>query len=271
MKNLKNKLVLITGGGSGIGRLTAINFAKEGSRIILWDINEDAMNRVVKEIKSSGENVWSYVCDVSDKDLVYENADRVKKEIGKVDVLVNNAGIVSGKPFMECSDDEIKKTMDINIMAHFWTVKSFLPDMIKANFGHLVTIASAAGWIGVNSLADYCASKFASVGFNESIRMELRKKRIDGVKTTVVCPFYINTGMFEGVKSRHELILPILDENFVARKIVHAVKKDRAVLNMPRILYTVPLLRLLPAKYFDKIADILGINNSMDDFVGRQK
>ncbi len=270
MKNISNKLVLITGGASGIGKLMAVNFAKEGSRIVLWDINEDALNRVAEEIGLSGADVWKYGCNVADRDMVYQTAEQVKKDAGKVDILVNNAGIVTGKPFLQCSDDEIIRGMDINIMAHFWTVRSFLPDMIQANHGHLVTISSAAGWIGVNSLADYCASKFAAVGFDESIRMELRKNRISGVKTTIVSPYYINTGMFKGVRSKYELILPILDENFVARMIVRAVKNDQAVLKMPPIVYLIPLLRLLPVKLFDMISDILGISSTMDEFVGRR-
>jgi len=271
LKNLDNKLVLITGGSSGIGRLMAINFSKQGSRIILWATDKNRLSRVENEIKNAGGQAWSYVCDVSDKNRISEVSGRVKKEIGKVDVLINNAGIVTGKPFLECSDEEIKQSMDVNIMAHFWTVRSFLPDMIKTNQGHLVTITSAAGLIGVNSLADYCSSKFASVGFDESIRMELRRKGIDGVKTTLVAPYYINTGMFDGVKSRFKLILPILDEHKVAQKIVHAVKKDQAVLKMPPIVYALPLLRLLPTKHSDKIMDILGINTAMDEFVGHRK
>ena len=269
MKQLNDKLVLITGGGSGIGRQMAFLFSKEGSRIILWDVDETSMKSVAKEINDIGGKVWMFVCDVSDKDLVYKTADSIKRDIGKVDVLVNNAGVVSGKPFLECTDEEIKKTMNVNIIAHFWTVKAFLPDMIASNSGHLVTIASAAGCIGVNSLADYSASKFAAVGFNESIRMELRKTGIDGVKTTVVCPYYINTGMFEGVKTRYKLFLPILNEDFVARKIIHAVKKDREVLKMPPLVYIIPLLRLLPVKLMDRISDILGISSTMDEFVGR--
>jgi all-trans-retinol dehydrogenase (NAD+) len=271
VKNLFNQRVLITGGGSGIGRQMALNFAKEGSRIVLWDINEEAVSRVAEEIEPAGVDVWKYVCNVADRETVYQTAEQVKKDVGNVDVLVNNAGVVTGKPFLQCSDDDIIKTMDVNIMAHFWTVRSFLPEMIQANHGHLVTIASAGGWIGVNSLADYCASKFAAVGFDESIRMELRKKGLRGVKTTLVSPYYINTGMFKGVKSKYELILPILDEHFVARRIVRAVKNDCAVLKMPPIVYLLPLLRLLPVKLFDLLADILGISSTMDEFIGRQE
>jgi all-trans-retinol dehydrogenase (NAD+) len=270
LKQLHDTLVLITGGGSGIGRQMALLFSREGSRIILWDIDETSLNSVAREIKNAGGKIWIFVCDVSDKDLVYKTADRIKRDIGKVDVLVNNAGVVSGKPFLECTDEEIKKTMRINILAHFWTVRAFLPDMIASNLGHLVTIASAAGCIGVSSLADYSASKFAAIGFIESIRMELRKTGSNGVKTTVVYPYYINTGMFEGVKTRYPLILPILDEGFVAQQIVRAVKKDREVLTMPPLVYFIPLLRLLPVKLMDRISNVLGISSTMDEFVGRK-
>ncbi|RUS71580.1 hypothetical protein EGW08_020658 [Elysia chlorotica] len=131
---------------------------------------------------------------------------QVKQEVGDVDILVNNAGIVTGTKFLDSPDSMNIKTMDINCNAHFWTVKAFLPAMLKKNRGHVVSLASAAGLFGVSGLSDYCASKFAAVGFDESLRAEIAKMGKTGVKTTVVCPFYINTGMFEGAQSR---ILPI--------------------------------------------------------------
>ena len=158
--------------------------------------------------------------------------------------------------------------MEVNIIAHFWTAKAFLPDMIAANHGHIVTIASAAGWIGVAGLADYCASKFAAVGFDESIRMEL-KKRKSKVRTTCICPYYINTGMFDGVKSRLSFLLPILEEEKVSGKIVKAIKKNRSIVKMPWLVYTVPMLRLVPAAILDGMAAFLGISRSMDEFRGR--
>lgn len=269
MKNLNGQVVLITGGGSGIGRLMALNFAKEGSRLVLWDINKQGAEKVAKEIKQAGGTAWAHVCDVSDKEDVYKAAKKVKKDVGKIDILVNNAGVVTGKPFLDCTDDQLKKTMDVNVLGQFWTVKAFLPGMISANHGHIVTIASSAGWVGVNSLADYCASKFANVGFDEALRMELKKSGANGVKTTCVCPYYIDTGMFKGVKTRFSFLLPILKEDVVAQKIIQAVKKDRSILKMPRFTYTVPLLRMLPVSIMDRLSGFLGVTSSMDDFAGR--
>ncbi len=270
MKNLKNQNILITGAGRGIGRLMALNFASHGSHLVLLDIDGEAIEKVAAQVRQSNVATWCYRCDVSDREMIYAVADKIKAEVGKIDILVNNAGIVTGKAFLDCTDTEVQRTMDINIMAHFWMLRAFLPPMIDTDHGHIVSIASAAGWVGTNSLADYCASKFATVGLDESIRMELRKKNIQGVKTTLVCPFYIDTGMFAGVKTRFPRLLPILNEDKVARKIVQAVKKDRAVLKMPWIVYTVPMLRLLPVKMFDWVADFLGVSSTMDEFVGRK-
>jgi all-trans-retinol dehydrogenase (NAD+) len=269
MQNFKNKKILITGAGSGIGRLLSIHFANEGAELVLWDINKDNLDRVAKEIKNTGGKAFVYRCDVSDKNAVYKTAGKVKKDVGRINILINNAGVVSGKPFLKCTDEEIMRTMNVNIISHFWTVRSFLPDMIKADSGHIVTISSAAGLIGVSSLADYSASKFAAFGFDESIRMELRKQKIKGVKTTCVCPFFINTGMFDGVKSRFGFILPIYEEKKAALKIFKAIKKERPLLRMPWIVNTIPLFRVLPVSFLDYMADLLGVSSSMDEFKGR--
>ena len=270
MRNLNKRNVVITGGGSGIGRRIAINMAREGGCSIVWDIDADAVTQVVSHIEQTGGRAIGYICDVSDRRQIYQVADTVKQDVGAVDILINNAGVVSGRPFLECTDEQNIKTMEVNIMAHFWTVKAFLPDMIAANRGHLVTIASAGGLIGPSSLADYAASKFAAVGFNESIRAELRRKGVTGVQTTVVCPFFIDTGMFAGVKTKFSSILPILKEKDVANKVVQAVKRNKAQVIMPPFVHVVPLARMLPPRLFDMVADFFGINQTMDEFVGRK-
>eukprot|EP00064_Thunnus_orientalis_P016142 superscaffoldBa00003138_g16205 len=206
-KNIAGEVVLITGAGSGIGRLMAQEFAALNTVVVLWDVNQEGMKETARLAKQSGASrVHYYLCDCSDKNEVYRVADQVKREVGDVSILVNNAGIVTGKKFMEAPDSLIEKTVEVNTMAHFWTYKAFLPAMIANNHGHLVSIASSAGLIGVNGLADYCASKFAAVGFAESVGLELLATGKDGVKTTIVCPYFINTGMFDGCQTN---ILPM--------------------------------------------------------------
>jgi len=125
--------------------------------------------------------------------------------------------------------------------------------------------------VGVHGLADYCASKFGAFGFDEAIRVFLRKKGYNGVKTTCICPYYINTGMFEGAKTRLPLLLPILDENYVADSIFNAFRENQAFLGLPASVHYLTFLTraLLPTSWFDSLNDFIGVNSSMDDFKGR--
>ncbi|XP_030581240.1 epidermal retinol dehydrogenase 2 isoform X2 [Archocentrus centrarchus] len=243
-KNIAGEVVLITGAGSGIGRLMAQEFAAHSPVLVLWDINLEGMKETARLAKCNGASrVHYYICDCSDKNEVYRVADQVKREVGDVSILVNNAGIVTGKKFMDAPDSLIEKTMEVNIMAHFWTYKAFLPAMIANNHGHLVSIASSAGLIGVNGLADYCASKFAAVGFAESVGLELLASGKDGVKTTIVCPYFINTGMFDGCQTKWPRLLPILSPEYVAKKIIHAVLTDQIYLLLPKSMYLIAALK----------------------------
>lgn len=269
MADFSNKITLITGGGCGLGRLIALKMAARGSRVVLWDIDDDSLATVADELAESGYKAATYHCDVSDREMVDDIAEKVRNEVGKVDILINNAGVVSGRPFLECSDEQLKRTMAVNIMAHFWTVKAFLPDMIKSNSGHIVTIASAGGIVGSAGLIDYSASKFAAFGFDESLRAELKKQKLD-IQTTVVCPYFIRSDMFAGVRTRFSFLLPILDAEDVAERLVNAIARKKQRLIMPPLVYITWLLRLLPVDVFDWVATFLGINSAMDEFHGRR-
>ncbi|XP_064652710.1 epidermal retinol dehydrogenase 2-like [Lineus longissimus] len=271
-KEVTGETVLITGAGSGLGRLLAVKFARLGASVIIWDINKDGNDETAQEIRKFGGRVFPYVCDLSSREQIYEVAAKVKDDVGEVNILVNNAGIVTGKKFLQCPDSLIQKTFDVNTTAHFWTSKAFLPDMLSRNHGHLVTIASAAGLFGVNGLADYCASKFGAVGFDESIREEIFNLGKDGVHTTVVCPSFINTGMFDGVKMRFDKLLPIMEPEYAASKIMEAILTNQHVLMMPRGVYLLlPLKALLPTRCSSILNKFCGISSSMDAFKGRNK
>eukprot|EP01137_Pigoraptor_chileana_P010434 Opistho-2@60068 len=270
-KSVSSDIVLVTGAGSGIGRLTALGFARHGATVVLWDINGEAVRRVADEVRASGKGrAVHYQVDLSRREDVYAVAAAVKRDVGDVTILVNNAGIVTGKPFLDSPDHLIEKTFQVNTVSHFWTVKAFLPAMLARNRGHVVTVASSAGTVGVARLIDYCSSKFGAVGFDEALRMELSKHGKTGVKTTVVCPYFIRTGMFDGASTRFPLILPFLEPEYVADKIVDAVRTNQAILMLPRILYVMPFLRgILPTRAFDAAVHFLGANDTMDDFKGR--
>ncbi|NXE49772.1 RDHE2 dehydrogenase, partial [Casuarius casuarius] len=272
-KNVEGEVVLITGAGSGIGRLLSIKFARLGATLVLWDINQEGVKETSRLAKENGAvRVQSYICDCSKRQEVHRVADQVKKEVGDVSILINNAGIVTGKRFIDSPDSLVEKTMEVNTMAHFWTYKAFLPAMMASNHGHLVSIASSAGLIGVNRLADYCASKFAAIGFAESISLEMRDLGKTGIKTTIVCPYFINTGMFDGCKTKWPRLLPILEPEYVAEKIVTAIRQNQEILILPRSLYFFFALKnVLPVKVSVLLGDFAGTLHFMDSFRGRGK
>ncbi|XP_041361239.1 epidermal retinol dehydrogenase 2-like [Gigantopelta aegis] len=270
-KDVAGETVLITGAGSGIGRLLAKKFAQLGCRMVLWDINKESNEETGAMLKKYGSTVRTYRVDLSNLEEIYHTADMVKEELGQVDILVNNAGIVTGKKFMQCPDSLVQKTMEVNCMAHFWTVKAFMPAMMEHNHGHIVNIASSAGLIGITGLADYCASKFAAVGFDESLRFELLDLGKDGVHTTVVCPYLISTGMFEGCKSFFPWLLPPSDPEDVADRIIDAILCNAHIVFIPRVLHVLLVIKgLLPTKGIRLVCQFLKVNRHMDSFIGRQ-
>lgn len=267
MSNVKNSRILITGAARGIGKLLAMDLANAGAQVVLWDIDKAGLEEAQAELVAAGHRAATNVCDLTSREQIAAAAKQTLAEGGPIDILVNNAGIVSGKGLLDLSDEEIERTFQVNSLALFWTVRAFLPSMLERDSGHVVTIASAAGLAGAPKLTDYCASKFAAVGFDESLRLEL-KGRNSNVVTTVVCPFYADTGMFDGVKTRFSWLLPILEPEEVVRRIIVAIRKDRRRLIMPWFMYTGWPIRLLPVAWFDALMSFFGVTRSMDEFRG---
>ncbi|XP_066268779.1 epidermal retinol dehydrogenase 2-like isoform X3 [Branchiostoma lanceolatum] len=267
-KSVSGEIVLITGAGSGLGRGMALSFARLGATIVAWDINKEANEATVQMIREEGGKASGFVCDCSKREDIYRAAQEVKSSVGHVTILINNAGIVSGRKFLDCPDDLIQKTMDINTNAHFWTTKAFLPHMVEQNHGHLVSIASAAGFSGTAGLADYCSSKFGAVGFAESIRHEMRIQKLSGVHVTCVCPTYINTGMFTGAKVKE---IENMEPDFVVQQIVDAVLRNQFWVVLPWSASALSAIQgLLPLPIADAAQDFINQHQSMDNWVGRQ-
>jgi all-trans-retinol dehydrogenase (NAD+) len=270
MTTIRDSKVLITGAASGIGRLLALRIAKKGGRLILWDVDAAHLAGVADEIAAAGGQASAYACNLAEREAIADAAARTLADHGAVDVLINNAGIVDGKRLLEATDAEIERTFAVNTLAPFRTVRAFLPGMLAQGAGHLVTIASASGIAAVPRLADYSASKAAAIAFDESLRLEFAHDGVP-VRTTVVCPFYIATGMFEGVRTRFPLLLPILQPEAVADRIVRAIERNEARLILPWFVRNVFPLRLLPVAWFDALMDFFGVTKSMDAFTGRKK
>jgi all-trans-retinol dehydrogenase (NAD+) len=260
--------VLITGAAGGLGRLLALGAGARGARLTLLDRDGPGLAGVTAELGRMGVDAAGWTVDLRDRPAFQAAAIRVLATRGPVDILINNAGVVTGKPLLEGSDEDIERTFQVNTLALFWSVRAFLPAMIRRGRGHVVTIASAAGLGGTSRLTDYCASKFAAVGFDESLRLELRRLG-HPIRTTVVCPWYIDTGMFRGVRTRFPRLLPILRPEYVARRILDAVQAGRRRLILPRFVLAVLVARILPPWLFDRLMRFFGVDRTMDEFAGR--
>lgn len=275
-KSVTGKTILITGGASGIGRLMSLDLARRGGKIVIWDINQqqlDATSQDIREVQKCNnlpEKVWAYNVDVSNYQSVYDAAAKVTTDIGSsIDILINNAGVVSGAPLMSLKETAIIRSININTLAHFWTCKAFLQSMINKNDGHIVTIASMAGFNGARNLTDYCASKFGAVGFHESLSYELACKGLDGIKFTLVAPFLIDTGMFAGAAL--SVLAPIKPEN-AANAIVRGILTDEEFITLPSWLRVLGMLKfVLPYSAVRYLNDMLGGDEFMQKFTGREK
>jgi all-trans-retinol dehydrogenase (NAD+) len=257
--------VVITGAGSGIGRRMAIGAGRKGATVNIWDLDQGRAESVRDEITAEGGRAAAFAVDVADPASVAANAERT----GAADILINNAGVVSGRSILDSSPQAIDRTLDVNLRSLFWVTRAFLGGMIERRTGYVVSIASAAGLVAGAKMADYAASKAGAIAFNEALRNEMRDTAT-GVGTMVVSPFYIDTGMFSGVKSRFPALLPILEPRQVAGAVLRGIEQGNKQIIMPPLVRSVPLLRMLPVGAFDWTADQLGINQSMEDFIGRR-
>jgi all-trans-retinol dehydrogenase (NAD+) len=266
MKTLENKNVIITGGASGIGKKMALRLARLGANLAIIDIDETRLTNTEKEMGAFSARILTYRCDVSQKNQIEQIAGRIKKDFNFIDILINNAGVVTGKPILDTRFEDLKKNFDTNLMAVIWMTIQFLPEMIARNSGSVVNVASAAGLIGVPGMADYCAAKFGVVGFSEALRLEMKKFGYTGVKVNCICPSFTTTGMFAGVKP--PLFSPWLDPDRLADQIVRTIVRGRAYLKVPFMVKLVPFFKCLPTSLLDRIGKIMGLDRVMDNFRG---
>jgi len=248
MSQIRGANVLVTGGANGIGKLMGLKCLQEGAaNLIIWDINEDNLQKTARDFSSKGyKNVHTFVVDVSNTDDIEKSATEVLLEIGNIDILFNNAGIVAGKKsFWEHTAKDIDKTLSINVSGVMNVTRVFIQDMIKQRKGHIINIASASGLIPLPKGSVYASSKWAVLGWSESLRMEFELEGKD-LHVTTVCPSFIDTGMFKGVKA--PILFPLLQPEDVTNKIIKAVKNNDAMLLMPENVNIVPFERSFPGK-----------------------
>jgi NAD(P)-dependent dehydrogenase (short-subunit alcohol dehydrogenase family) len=241
----RDRTVLITGGSRGLGLVMAREAAKLGARVAICARDEDELRRAVDDLARYGGEVAAYACDVTDAGQVQHLVHMVEERFGQIDVLINNAGIISVGPMSTMTRADYEEAMAVNFWGAFNTVEAVLPAMRRRADGRIVNISSIGGKVSVPHLLPYCASKFALTGFSEGLRAELSD---DGIVVTTVCPWLMRTGSPRNAefKGHHRIeyawfsigdSLPLLtlSAESAARKILAACRKGSAevVLDWP--------------------------------------
>jgi NAD(P)-dependent dehydrogenase (short-subunit alcohol dehydrogenase family) len=238
MKDLVGKSVLVTGAASGIGRATALGFAREGADpVVICDINREGLEETAARLERLGCEVLSHTVDVTDFEKVKETADDVIERIGHIDVLANVAGISLVCPVELLDMDDWKKVLGVDLWGVIHMVQAVYPHMVRRGSGHIVSIASTDGLfvMGPYFSAPYCASKYGVVGFSEDLLYEAMLNNID---VSCVCPGAVKTPIFDatpvkGFKPELEkeivrYLMPLAEEpEDTARALVDAVKRNR--------------------------------------------
>ena len=268
--DLKNKVVLVTGGSRGLGLVLAREFAAEGARLAICARDEEELDRARADLESRGAEVMTHRCDVTNREDVLRMIAAVETGFGAVDVLVNNAGVIQMGPIEVMTPADFEKAMN----AHFWaplnTMMAVLPRMRARKSGRIVNISSIGGKVSVPHLVPYCASKFALTGLSRGMRTELLK---DGIAVSTICPGLMRTGSprnagFKG-KHRYEYAwfsisdaLPLLSVSAerAAREIVSACRTGRA-----ELVISVPAkLAVLFDNLFPELtSDLFGLANRL--------
>jgi 3-oxoacyl-[acyl-carrier protein] reductase len=225
MENLKNKKAIITGGGRGLGKATAIAFAKEGIDIAITGRNEEVLKETVSELETYGINAIYSVFDVGNYEDVKSGIKRIIETLGPVDILVNNAGIAAFGSFNEMGVSQWSQIIQTNLMGMYYVTKEVLPYLISQNKGDIINVASTAGLNGNANASAYSASKFAVIGMSESLMKEVRKNNIRVctlTPSTIVSDMSIELGIAN--KDSHDSVLQ--PEDF-AELIVAGLKLPR--------------------------------------------
>jgi len=268
LTKFQNKSILITGGASGIGLLMAETIIeKSASRLVILDINKEAMRKLELQWQNVATEVIFLEVNLSDEIQIQKAVKELSDRNIEIDILINNAGVVTGKRFSEHTLEDIDINMLVNALAPMKLTRLLLPGMLRRKSGHIVNISSAASMLSNPGMSVYCASKWAMTAWSDSLRLEMERENT-GIKVLTVTPYYIDTGMFAGVRSP---IIPILKPEKVTRKIIKAIENNKILLRTPGIVYVLPFIQgVLPKRLFDVvIGKYFGIYDSMNKFKGR--
>lgn len=192
----KDTIVLITGGGTGIGRAAALRFATDGAMVVVCGRNLDTLGETCTQALQGGGRVEPYCADVTDSRAVTEMVEQITNRFGMIDILVNNAGQALAKPVLDTTEAEWKSILEVNLLGTVNCCRAVLPSMIAAREGVIINISSVLGKKAIGSMAAYCASKFAVMGFTQSLAEETKDL---GIRVHALCPGATDTPLHRGI------------------------------------------------------------------------
>ncbi|XP_063709168.1 uncharacterized oxidoreductase YoxD-like [Culicoides brevitarsis] len=238
MKDVRGQVAFITGAAKGLGREMALVLAKKGCNIAVVDMDIENAKRTAADLEDLGVKAKAYKADVSKSEDIDAIAPVVEKELGPVDIVINNAGVFFTKSIETETPEKLQKMVNINMMSSMWTTRAFLQGMIDRKRGHIASISSFAGLVGLPTAVCYTASKFGVRGFCEGLSLDLYHRNIRDVKVTGIFPYFIDTNpavkasVLEGCYRK-----VILDPIKSARVIVHGILRDEEIITLPRNFY----------------------------------
>ncbi|KIR58084.1 hypothetical protein I314_06049 [Cryptococcus bacillisporus CA1873] len=265
----KDQVVLITGGGSGIGALLAETL---GDRHVAVAI----LTKGLPKQPFSNSHIHVFECDVSDYKAVMRVSARVRETVGDPTIIINNAGIVSGKLLLDLTEEDITNTFGSNTLAHFWVLKAFLPAMLRRGRGHIVTMSSILAIVGAAQMTDYCASKAAVLSLHQTLRFELNSRyQTPGIRTTLVLPAYTLTSLFNRVKLPtnriFDFLCPPVQPRTVVKHVISALDDNESrVIRLPFYSNFARLcgdaVGLIPAGLRDFVQWLSGADHAMKGY-----
>jgi len=242
--------VLITGASSGIGKGVALEIAARGAHLGLLARREELLNEIVDEARAKGVKAIAVAADVRDAKAVREAADRVRDELGPIDMLIANAGIGTTDHALRLTPEHAANVININVLGAINSVSAVLPEMVERKQGRLVAISSLAAYRGLAKSAAYCASKSALTAYFESLRIDLRHT---GVGVTIIHPGFIKTALTSGRGAKMPYLMELEDG---VKRIVSAIEKEKKIYAFPWQLATiVRASMLMPVAMYDWIAE----------------
>jgi len=262
-RSLNGRVVAITGGARGIGKATAAALVRKGCRVAIGDLDRELAEKAAAEL---GGGTIAVTLDVADRDSFAAFLDEAERQLGPLDALVNNAGIMRVTPFAEESEESMRRQVDINLHGVLIGTQLAARRMEPRRRGHIVNVASSAGKVGVPGIATYTATKHAVVGVTEALRHELRDS---GIEFSLVMPVLVNTALTEGLSERRGV--KEVEPEDVAAEIVEALELRRFDVFVPRSLHaTITFGALLPRRAREAVSRFMEVDKVMTEASDRR-